>query len=178
LHGKLLSLILYGMVYKRKKNHYILLELVLAFSLLALFVGPLLQAPFSHVRKQIQSIATLRLSLQAQTLLTEVEEKICKNEISWKKIEQSQKSPVLLDSKKIDPLTLTYSNTPTYEAKIWLSKAHLEKKEDQSSYGWVKATIVFSSLVKPQEKPSRFSSTFFITKRPKQLSIQTPPIEE
>ena len=139
--------------------------MVLAFSMLALFIGPLLDAPFSHLRKQIQQISSIQLSLEAQKCLFSIQEKMLKDEIPWKKLEQAEKSPVFLEKKTITPFHLSHSNTPLYEAEVYLSKAHLEKKEDLSSYGWVRATVIFSPISShTKEKKQKFSSVFFVSR--------------
>lgn len=158
---------------KRKKKAYLLLELILALSLLALFIGPLVQAPFSHIRKQLKGITAIQFSLAAETILASVEEKLLKNLIPWKKIEEAQTSAIHIEtvSWPTDVRDNPSSKSPSYEARIYLSKAHIEQKDLTTDYGWVTATVIFvPSNRSSQEKETRFSSTFFLLKKPLHLS--------
>lgn len=58
----------------KKKQTYLLLELLIAFSLLSLFIGPLLGAPFQAISKEQEDLNRCFETLFAQKLLVNFEE--------------------------------------------------------------------------------------------------------
>lgn len=150
---------------KRKKNSYLLLEFLLALAILSLTLGPLIQAPLSHLKRQIQETVSLCLACEARQILYTTQEKLYHNAIPWKQIELAEKSPVFIGSQEV-----TFPGLPISpcQAEVFLSKAHIEKKDDTTDYGWVEVLVSFTPI---QGKREKYALTFFISKQPIEISV-------
>jgi len=128
--------------FQRNKRHtYLLLELLLAFSLLSLFLTPLLNTPFSYLKKQRQEILSLRWQQEGEKGLINIEEQLRTGEIPWDSIVKAQKQPV--------PLS-TYSfqkEFKEYEVRLLLARSYLHTEED-SQFGTVHTQVQIHDLSK------------------------------
>src|SRR5438105_3973108 len=118
---------------KVKKHSYLLLELLVAFFLLSLFLAPMLSSPFAFVRKQMRDITSVYLKLEEEKLLASIEEDLRTGETSWDTLLKSQEKPFLLKKKTF---TLP-GDTHSYEAKLFLVQGKFETQDDLS-FGTVK----------------------------------------
>ena len=144
-----------------KKHSYLLLELLIAMSLLSVFLVPVLSSPFSHLKRQRQEILSLSLHNEGEKLLFLVEEKLRQGEVSWKMITESQKEKVFLD----------LPSSCAIKPSIFLYKTTLNDGEDGSTLGLVTAKVEF--FEKGGKKPlHKASSTFFICKKIVQIQIE------
>jgi hypothetical protein len=75
-----------------KKIPFILLEVLLAISMLALFAGPLMNLPIRQYRDQVKRLERLDYQRIADLTFLEVKEKLLKEEIEWKKLPPKNES--------------------------------------------------------------------------------------
>ncbi len=145
---------------RRKRYSYILLELLIAISLLSLFLAPLLSSPFSYLRKQKKEIISIYLRLEAEKQLAFLEEKLRTQSISWKQILESQTKEVSLE---VLPFKLS---TVSYEAELVLSHGSFQtKKEDV--FASVKGTVRIYRKSLKREKQYQSTAHFFVLKTKK-----------
>ncbi|MBS0627880.1 MAG: hypothetical protein JSS09_06675 [Verrucomicrobia bacterium] len=160
---------------KRKKHSYLLLELLIAISILALFWGPMLRAPFSYLVKQKEEITSLYLRLEGEKSLIELEENLRTGQIPWSKIIQSQKERVLI--KNSSNLFFPDKNFPKVESSIFLSKSSLKKMETGTWIGKVQATVEFSDFSNKKVLHT-VKSVFFVSKKKMEVPLTSPPFSD
>lgn len=142
-----------------KKHSYLLLELLIAVTLLSLFLVPVLSSPFSHLKRQKQEILSLSLYNEGERILFLVEEKLRQGEIPWKEISSSQKEKVFLD----------IESSSSIKPSIYLYKTTLNEGDDGSILGLTTAKVEFLEKGKPLLKAS---STFFICRKILQMQVE------
>lgn len=69
-----------------KKRSFLLLEVLIALSLVILCSVPLVNQPLKLYKKEIKNLETMEMERLADWTFTEVKEILLKNEIPWKKI--------------------------------------------------------------------------------------------
>lgn len=69
-----------------KKRAFLLLEILIAFSLVALCIVPLVTQPLKLYKEEIAYLEKMEMERLADWTFTEVKEILLKNEIPWKKI--------------------------------------------------------------------------------------------
>lgn len=84
----------------KKKHSYLLLELLIALSILMLCLQPLIQTPFTCLQKQRKDLLQLHLHKKGEELLQFVEENLRTQKIPWKLLVKSQEGPIDLDVPK------------------------------------------------------------------------------
>lgn len=159
-----------GYFLKKKKKTYLLLELLIAFFLLSLFLAPMLGSPLSYIRKQVQSMTSIYLELEAEKYLALIEEKVRTHKVSWHQIVESQKKTILLDT--ISFKVPSHKKTEDYEARLFLYKTHLQTQE-QSSYGTIKGLVRIYKLKPKKKKEYEAHLNLFVVKKE-----MTPPDQD
>ncbi len=147
-------------VKKAKKSSYLLLELLLAFFILSLFLAPMLSSPFSYMRKQIKDMTSIYLQLEEEKLLFRIEEDLRTGKISWKSVISSEEGPTLLETRPVK----VPGNKHQYEAKLFLIQGNFKEQED-IHFGTVKAAVKIFQVPhkKTQKKPATLS--LFVLKK-------------
>lgn len=74
------------MIALMQKRTFLLMELLIAFSLVALCIVPLVRNPFEWARSEQKKLELLELERIADWTFTEVYEKFLKKEISWENL--------------------------------------------------------------------------------------------
>ncbi len=74
-----------------RKRSFILLEILIACSLLALCAAPLMSRPVFLYRSQMKALQNLELERLADLSFAEVKEMLLKNQIPWKKLPTEKK---------------------------------------------------------------------------------------
>ena len=82
-----------------KRRPYLLLELLIAFSIVTLRAIPLVRTPVNVLETEILSLEKMELQRSAELAFGLIEEKLYKNEIPWKTIivQSKQDEPYLQD---------------------------------------------------------------------------------
>lgn len=78
----------------RTKRNFLLLEVLLAISLVALFAAPLMRWPIQYYRSQISRLESFELQRIADWTFTEVKEILYKETIPWEKLPAKDQSVV------------------------------------------------------------------------------------
>jgi hypothetical protein len=147
-------------VKKAKKHFYLLLELLVAFFLLSLFLAPMLSSPFAFVRKQVRDMTTVYLTLEEEKYLALIEEDLRSGKTSWDTVLKAQDKPFLLGTKDI---TLP-GDTHKYKAKLFLLQGKFETQGDLS-FGTVKAAVKIYQTPQKKLKKKPASLTLFLLKK-------------
>jgi hypothetical protein len=158
-------------IFRKKKQSYLLLELLIAFFLLALFLTPLLGSPFSYLKKQRKAIHMLRLELEGEKHLAKIEEQLRTSEISWSQIAESANRPILLSTEEIR--IKEAKKITRYESKLFLGKSKLQEEQD-SAFAAVKAHIKIYEAGK--KKPLIYQASNTLTVQRKNL-MEPPALE-
>lgn len=159
---------------KRKKHAYLLLELLIAISLLSLFLAPMLRAPFSYLKRQKEEIISLFLRLEGEKLFIEVEEELRTGQIPWSKIVESQKERIPIKSST--HFFFPDETFPKVESAMFLSKATFEKLESGTWIGTVRVMLEFSSTSKQKKILHKMNSIFFVSKKKLDIPVGLPSL--
>lgn len=103
---------------KLNKRHVTLLEVLIAFMLVAMCIFPLLYPHVAMFKDQAQFVNQIKLDHAINQLYADVYQKLQENQIPWGSIEQGQVFPVDLSTDKSDPLP--YKGQ--YQFKIYKTK--------------------------------------------------------
>lgn len=146
---------------KKAKNCYLLLELMIAFFLLSLFLAPLLHSPFRYLKKQQREITTFLLQIEEEKLFASIEENLRNGTIPWNTLLETEKHPIFLKSVKLqlpgDPII--------YTAELSLLDGSFET-EEEVHFGTVKAAILITNPQDIKKKAKPISITLFVLKAP------------
>jgi len=84
------------MIYKRKINNFLLLEVIIAFSLIFLFTFPFLKRPYSLFLSEKKQLAKIERERIAYLSFSEILDKIYQKEFTLKelKITSKEKAPI------------------------------------------------------------------------------------
>jgi len=117
-----------GITLAIKKRHFLLLEVLIAFSLIVLCVFPLLAPHAFILRSQALFIKKIELDHLVNLIYGQITENLYFNKIPWKDIEEETKFPITeeLLTEMALPFPTTYQGT--YSFKIARRKP--PKKED------------------------------------------------
>lgn len=154
---------------KKKKHSYLLLELLIAIAILSLFIGPMLRAPFSYLKRQKEEIISLCLGSEGEKLLIGLEEELRTGQIPWSKIVQSQKERVFIKSST--DFFFPDKTFPKVESTLFLSKATLKKLESGTWIGTVQAYLEFTSLNNKNKILQKTTTVFFVSKKRLELPV-------
>lgn len=148
-------------IQKKAKKTYLLLELLIAFFLLSLFLAPLLHSPFAYLRKQQKEITSLLLQIETEKLLASIEENLRNGTISWDTLLETEKHPVPLQT-----ISLHLAQDPViYAVELSLMDGSFEI-EEEVSFGTVKAAVTIAHPLDKKKKHPPVTVTLFVLKAP------------
>ena len=157
-------------VKKRKKHPYLLLELLIALALLALFLGPMLGSPLAHLRNQKKEILNLYLDLEGEKILFAIEEQMRTGLITWDMLIKNEGKKTLLETLK--PFEIPADKTfPLLIPKVYLSRKALKQDINGIWIGTVRVTVEFTMPSNKTSHTHRIYATFFISKKKLQTSV-------
>lgn len=84
------------------KRHFLLLELLIAFSLVALFAFPLIFNPLNKLGQELKKLEEIERERLSELLLSEVKEELYLGKVPWKKIPLSKPKVPIQDFKSRD----------------------------------------------------------------------------
>ncbi|MBF8263882.1 MAG: hypothetical protein HW387_1547 [Parachlamydiales bacterium] len=74
----------------RTKRTFLLLEVLMAIALVAVFAAPLMRWPIKHYRSQINRLEAFELQRAADWTFTEIKELLYKEAIPWEKLPEKE----------------------------------------------------------------------------------------
>ncbi len=150
---------------KKKKNTFLLLELLVAIALFILFIIPTISFPMTHLKKQRKEVTLLHLHLKGEEILNSLEEKFRTGEISWETLEKSAKEKnFLLEVQK--KITLDKDLPFLIEPHIFLNGTVITPEEkSQNSFGKTTISVELKSASPPYKKLHSTHSKIFIAKK-------------
>ncbi|MCX6989350.1 MAG: hypothetical protein NTZ52_07665 [Chlamydiae bacterium] len=136
------------MYIKTKKNSYLLLELMIGLTLLALCALPLIRAPIWHIQKQIGSLEDIHLHLESERTLARFKESLYTSEISWGDLEMWAKQPAVIIKESFHIPLLGSHLLKTCRIK----SVQIKSTEKQEAWAKVILEISFTRPIKPNKK--------------------------
>ena len=148
---------------KIKIHSYLLLELLIALALLALFLGPMLGPPLAHLRNQRKEILNLYLHLEGEKILFSIEEELRTGVISWETLMKNEGKKTLL--KTLDSFRICADEAfPLVQPHIYLSRKAIKQDANGTWIGTVRVTVEFTLPSKQIVLPRKYAS-FFVSKK-------------
>ncbi|MBS0652291.1 MAG: hypothetical protein JSR39_02050 [Verrucomicrobia bacterium] len=139
----------------KKKQTFLLLELLIALSLFTLCVLPLIQIPFNALSSEIKSCQRMQLQRLADLTFAEIEAQLFQNQISWDDLscKRREKTQVVKD---VQAVQLKGIGKRDFErtCSIWTSRLKQGKNQDQ--HRLLTIELEYRSLNDPH---------FFLTKK-------------
>lgn len=77
-----------------RKQSFLLLEVLLAITIIALFAAPLIRYPIQYYRTEIDQLEKFEMQRLADWTFTEIKEKLLKEEIPWEQLPEKGQSIV------------------------------------------------------------------------------------
>lgn len=157
----------------KKKQNFLLLELLIALSLFCLCVLPLAQMPFNALSTEIKSCQRMQLQRLADVSFAEIEAQLFQNTIPWKELTCTRDDKARLIE---DILTVDLKGVGKREfertCSIWTSRRKEGKNKEQ--YRLVTIQLEFKSLhdshffLKKKERSDKvtFRRQVFVTQIP------------
>lgn len=129
-----------------RKRTFLLLEVLMAFTLIALCAVPLMKFPIQHLQQQVEALSSFEKQRLAGWTFSEVKELLLKEAIPWKKL-PGPKDPVL--KQLLPDASLT---TPPFPAKP-VSRGFLIKckGEKEGTHGELHRIMSITILLDDQE---------------------------
>lgn len=135
---------------KPSKRPILLLEVLIAFALVALCVFPLIAPHVFMLKAQYQFNSKIALDQSAGKVYAHILERAYRNEIPWQAIEERQIFPLDEELMKGAGLAPDFTHRGTYRLSIL---RHKGGKEHPMSANVVNATITFEPKTLPVEAP-------------------------
>jgi hypothetical protein len=144
-----------------KRKAYLLLELLIALSLLVLCAIPLVRNPLFLARKEIATFEKIEMERLAELAFAELLEKLYQNEIPLKLFEETNmpKDPYQRDVASVD-LPGILNKKFTREFFLWMPARKLGT--DQNEFGLLHIKIKLSPFGKNKDATRNFSYRVFI----------------
>ena len=133
---------------KRKKNYYILLELMIGLGLLTMCALPLIQSPIRHIQKQRIDLEDMCLHIESEKTLAEFKESLYMQKISWRDIETWAETPVLIFEDLCPIPILGTSMLKRGEIK----SVHIKSGENTEKWDKINLEVTFIPALKSRKK--------------------------
>jgi len=140
----------------KKKYSFVLLEVLIAIALVALFALPLVSFPIFQCKSEINNLKTLELERIADSIYAETLEELYRGKPEWSVISQKNASKkiyrvdpikLLLDSKKEDVKITKY---------IWSSKCHdIDEENSKTLWRYINVKIVMEAPFLSNKKKTK-----------------------
>jgi hypothetical protein len=128
---------------KRIARPFLLLELLIAFALVALCSLPLIHTPYSFLRHEIVSLEKIELSRKARSACAESLAKFYSHEIKWEELPHEANLTFPLSQPQLFKLGLKGISDRTFRlSSRFILKSHF-KDQNQSEHrlGYIEVTI-------------------------------------
>lgn len=131
----------------KKKQTFVLLEIVMAFAIVSIAILPFFRYPYQHMCKEMEILFEMELERHAQNKLAEVYEFFMKREIPDKILfgDQKQKDPYQTNTITIK---LGEGFTRNYQEKLFIDWTRQKLSNDRIVYSLNHFKITYSSFQK------------------------------
>lgn len=137
-----------GLMSKSKKRYSLLLEILLACTLLTLCAAPLIRKPMELYKRELQVLKDVEKERLADLSFTEVKLQLLKHEIPWKQL------PTKETKKSVLPLSPALLQIPCHEAALMERRAIFRHmKEKLSTTGDIVRLLEIEIEFEPFHKP-------------------------
>ena len=113
-----------------KRRCFLLLEVLIALSILALAILPLMSLPFRFAKEEVKSLELMTLERVALSSFLDMQERLCKNSVPWSLICRRYKITLKPYEEKTIPIQLNKKLKGLYREKITLYSKKKEGKEN------------------------------------------------
>jgi hypothetical protein len=144
----------------QKKNNFLLLEILIAISLISICSIPLSRIPLSFLRNELKTLETIECERIAENTFCEISQNLLKEKQPWNKIVNEQKKANLI---KLKPLELCIDNFYTKEVKRYCKLWKKEKTTPTGTYRLIKIRIFL--FPKGWKKPIKYFYLFPMKKK-------------
>lgn len=152
----------------RKRRSFLLLEVLIALSLLVTCALPMASFPSSALTKEIHLAYESQARRLAQIGLAQIKEQLYKNEIPWEKIpKQKQESYELFQNSCSATLPLAGKRLFKRKASLHFSS---QRERDKNLYLLVKAQIEIQPERPSKEQPAQLFSHLLLIRKPSSSS--------
>jgi hypothetical protein len=145
---------------KRKKNYYILLELMIGLGLLTVCALPLIESPIRHIQKQMMALEDMCLHIESEKTLAQFKESLYTQKISWRDIETWTETPVLIFEELCPIPIMGTSILKRGEIK----SVHIKSGENTEKWAKINLEITFIPTLKSRKKLTFIHSVTACTK--------------
>lgn len=145
---------------KRKKNYYILLELMIGLGLLTVCALPLIESPIRHIQKQMIALEDMCLHIESEKTLAQFKESLYTQKISWRDIETWTETPILIFEELCPIPILGTSIVKRGEIK----SVHIKSGENTEKWAKINLEITFIPTLKSRKKLTFIHSVTACTK--------------
>jgi hypothetical protein len=157
--------------YQKRRRHALLMEILIAFSLVLMCAFPLLYPHFAMLKAEKEAIHTIELDRLVGFVYSDLIIKLYRNQIPWKEICQQDNTPSQpqdIDAKFQDNPSLLQKlretgYTGTYQLEqIEQCPKYKKKQNFRISHHLLKVIFSFKPSSKPTAKPIEFERHIYI----------------
>ena len=160
-----------------RKKAFVLLELLIAMSLLSLCALPLLQMPFQGITSEIKSCQRIHLKGLSDLTFADIESQLHQNAIPWDELDvgRNEKTELFND---LQTLSLEGVGERKFKRKchIWSSRRKAGKNREQ--FRLVTIELEYKALKEPHFFIRKKSSSDTLCFRHQLFVAQIPPSEQ
>ena len=145
-----------------RRKAYLLLELLIAFSILALCAVPLIRNPMHSARSEMESFERMELEREAELAYASILEQMLCNTIAWKSLlaEKLPKEPSL-EERIVIEVPGVFKREYKKEIYLWTKASKQGFKEEQLRL--VAMKLVFRPMGKKKTESIAFNYRFFLS---------------
>jgi hypothetical protein len=140
-----------------KRKPYLLLELLIAFTLVALCAVPLVRDPLHSLRSEIRTFEKMELERLSEVSFADIKAELYRNEIPWKTFETNTYQFFRQDSVRIQ-LKGVCENT--YLRSYYISTRYKKEAADQEDHRIVNIKITFTKEGRAKSLKSFYYQTY------------------
>ena len=142
----------------KKKQSFLLLELLIALSLFTLCILPLVELPFKALSEEIKSCQRMQLQRLADLAFADIEAQLFQNQISWDELscKRNEKTQLIKDIQAVQ-LKGIGKRDFARTCNIWTSRTKEGKNQEQ--HRLITIELEYKSINDPHFFPTIKSST-------------------
>lgn len=160
-----------------QKKPYLLLELLIAFTIVALCAVPFVRTPVNVFETEMRSLEKMTLQRQVELDFASVKEELYKNQIAWKILMREKAAAETHVS--IITLSMGKDFKRDYERTRALYAKTVEEGRNNEEHALLTVHFSYKRLPKRSKDSVSFHQEFFLTKIPKEkASLENPGLKK
>lgn len=152
---------------KLKKHPFILLELLIAISLVTTVILPFIDQPFFYLKEEVNSLVKMELERAAEAALVDIKGDLYQNKIDWETLTK-RGSPSLPDLEKKIQISLPNNIQKTFLQQVYFCLYKQKKGQGDNELFLIHVRATFRE---PKSKKIALSirKEYFIKQMPRQV---------